>query len=89
MRASGEGVGDPAGSFTGDGTRLLGWGTQSDSADSPAEYWISVDGEHWTKLALTGSGPTGLIGSLDAFLMRDGVLLSSDAGTWFGDAVPR
>lgn len=88
VRASGEGVGDPAGSFTGDGTRLLGWGTQAD-ADGPTQYWISSDATHWSELTLSGSGLSGLVGSLNAFLMRDGVLFSNDSGTWFGDAVSR
>ncbi len=88
VRASGEGVGDPAGSFTGDGTRLLGWGTNGDAV-GPAEYWLSSDGQHWTKLAIAGNGPTASVGGLQGFVMRDGVLFSTDSGSWFGDAVTR
>jgi hypothetical protein len=88
VRAGGEGVGDPAGSFTGDGTRLLGWGTNGDAV-GPAEYWLSSDGQHWTKLAIAGNEPTSSVGGLQAFVMRDGVLFSTDSGSWFGDAVTK
>jgi hypothetical protein len=86
---SGEGVGDPAGSIVGDGTRFLAWGAQGDDPTFQTEYLASPDGTHWTKLALTGAGPTGLPGAYQVFLMRDGVLVSGDDGTWFGTAVTK
>ncbi len=86
LRASGEGTGDPAGWFAGDGTRLIGWGAQADSGDAPDEYWTSTDAQHWTKLAVGGNGPTGLPGARQVFLMRDGILVSGEAGSWFGQA---
>ncbi len=87
--ASGEGNGSPAGSFAGDGVRLLGWGSQGDTSDAPLEYQASFDGEHWTNLALSGSEPVGLAGARQVFLMRDGILVSGDSGTWFGSAIAR
>ena len=87
--ASGEGSGNPAGSFAADGTRLVGWGSKDDSSDDQTEYWTSFDGQHWTKLAQSGSQPLGLAGARQVFLMRDGILVSGDAGTWFGSATTR
>ena len=59
MIQAGEGVGSPAGSFDGDGTRLLAYGTPGgtppDGLDA-YQYWVSSDGTHWTWLTLTGSG---------------------------------
>lgn len=78
----------PGGSFTGDGIRLLGWGTNADG-NGLTEYWLSSDGRHWTKLALTGNAPTSSAGYYRAFLMRDGVLFSTDSGNWFGDPVTK
>jgi hypothetical protein len=86
-RLSGEGVGDPAGSILGDGTRFLAYGSPGDAADKPIEYLASPDGVHWTRLAPRGDLPTGLSGALEVFQMRDGVLISGDAGSWFATAV--
>lgn len=86
-RLSGEGTGDPAGSLAGDGTRFLAWGSPGDSETLPTEYLASADGTHWTKLRLTGAGPTGLPGAYEVFQVRDGILISGDDGTWFGAAV--
>jgi len=42
-----------------------------------------------TARPITGDLPTGLPGAYQVFLMRDGVLISGDAGTWFGAAVTK
>ncbi len=86
--ASGEGVGSAAGSFVGDGQRLLAYGSQG-GGNGPIEYWISSDGTAWTRLDLAGSGVAGLAADTSAqpFLMRDGVLFSGTSGTWFGNVV--
>ena len=85
---SGQGVGSIAGSPTGDGIHLLVWGSQG-GGGGPVEYWTSLDGTHWTKLALTGTGAAGVAAdpTVGAALMRDGILFSGDSGTWFGTAV--
>ncbi len=85
---SGQGVGSIAGSPTGDGIHLLVWGSQG-GGGGPVEYWTSLDGAHWTKLTLTGTGAAGVAAdpTVGAALMRDGILFSGDSGTWFGTAV--
>lgn len=85
---SDEGAGSAAGSFDGDGTRLFGVGSQGDGG-GPTQYWVSADGQHWTRLKLTGSSPSSAgqasgQGYLLSYLMRDGVLFVSDSGAWFG-----
>ena len=92
----GEGVGSPAGSFVGDGNRLLAYGRPGTSPanDSPGqnEYFISTDGVNWTKLAISGPAATAVLA--DQFpvptLMRDGILFSSGsiATDWFGTGLP-
>ncbi|HTS15070.1 MAG TPA: hypothetical protein VMH24_05340, partial [Candidatus Sulfotelmatobacter sp.] len=90
---SGEGVGALAGSFTGDGTRLLAYGQPgtspaNDTAAGQAEYFISADGVHWTQLAISGPAATAVLADQYPvpILMLDGVLFSSGsaAGDWFG-----
>jgi hypothetical protein len=80
------GQGVPAGTILGDGTRFLAWGMQDDNTFGPTEYLASADGRQWTRLAITGDLPTGPSGAYRVFLMRDGVLVSGNAGTWFGAA---
>ncbi|MHB8399656.1 MAG: hypothetical protein ACYDCI_12110 [Candidatus Limnocylindrales bacterium] len=84
--AQGEGVGSAAGAFTGDGNRLLAFGTPGQAA-GPVEYWLSSDGKGWLRLALTGTTPDSSASYFRVFLMRDGVLFSGASGTWFGDPV--
>ena len=89
---SDEGAGSAAGSFDGDGTRLFGVGTQGDGG-GPTQYWVSEDGQHWTRLKLTGATPTSAgqasgQGYILSFLMRDGVLFIADSGSWFGTPGP-
>ena len=79
------GVGSGAnGLFAGDGVRLLGYGNRTETG--PTEYWISLDGAHWKRLALAGdaaaAGASG--GGVTPFLMRDGILFSSSLQSWFG-----
>ena len=83
----GEGSGSANGLFSGDGTRILGYGIRS--TDQPTEYWVSFDGTHWTRLGLTGDTATALspTAGITPFLLRDGVLFSGDQGSWFGAAV--
>ncbi|HEY5436544.1 MAG TPA: hypothetical protein VIK13_15040 [Candidatus Limnocylindrales bacterium] len=82
----GVGVGEGAnGLFAGDGTRLLGHGIRA--ANQPTEYWVSLDGIHWTKLVLAGDTAAAMGGQATPFLMRDGVLFSGDQGSWFGTGV--
>jgi hypothetical protein len=82
----GEGVGSANGLFSGDGTRLLGYGNRA--FGQPTEYWISSDGIHWIKLGLSGDAAAALAGQSDAFLMRDGVFFSGNGEAWFGVASP-
>jgi hypothetical protein len=89
VTVSGAGQGFPAGSLTGDGTRFLAWGSRGDDPAKPTEYLTSSDGTHWTQLAITGDLPTGLPGAYQVLLLRDGILISGDAGTWFGAAVTK
>jgi hypothetical protein len=93
----GEGVGSPAGSFVGDGNRLLAYGRPGTSAndDSPGqnEYFVSADGVHWAKLAIAGPAATDLLANQYPVpsLMRDGVLFLGSSTTviaWFGTATP-
>jgi hypothetical protein len=76
--------GSANGLFSGDGARLLGYGVRA--ASQPLEYWVSQDGAHWTRLALTGDTTAALAGQVTPFLMHDGVLFSGDQGSWFGTA---
>lgn len=100
---AGEGVGSPAGSFDGDGTRLLVFGTPGDTPldTAPYQYWVSSDGMHWTRPALTGPGVATALTQVyreDAgpvgWLMRDGILFVRPNTTdraqpvWFGAATP-
>ncbi len=86
----GPGVAEGAGAnglFVGDGTRLLGYGIRT--AGGPTEDWISFDGTHWTRLALTGDTAAASGGDVIPFLLRDGVLFSgfgSFPGLWLGSA---
>jgi hypothetical protein len=80
----GPGTGGANGLFSGDGTRLLVYGNH---ASKPTEYWVSFDGTHWTKLALAGDTAAAAAGQVTPFLLRDGVLFSSDQGSWLGTAV--
>ena len=89
VRISGEGVGDPAGAIVGDASRFLAFGFPGDDEAMPYEYLASADGLHWTRLAVDGDQPTGPPGAWQVFLMRDGVLVSGDAGTWFGTAIAK
>jgi hypothetical protein len=82
----GEGVGSANGNFTGDGTRLLGSGRRA--AGQPTDYWTSLDGTRWTKLALTGDTAAVVAEDVTPFLMPDGVFFSGDSGAWFGAALP-
>ena len=80
--------GSAAGWVTGDGTRLLGYGSH---ATGPTEYWVSFDATHWTRLALTGDAAAVLGNQVRPsadrpFLLRDGVLFSGAQGSWFGSA---
>jgi hypothetical protein len=56
-------------------------------SSKPTEYWVSFDGTHWTKLALAGDTAAAAAGQVTPFLLRDGVLFSSDQGSWLGTAV--
>lgn len=93
---SGEGVGSPAGSFSSDGSRLLAYGRSGTSPASDSagqnDYYISSDGVHWMKLAITGPDATAMLADQYPVptLMRDGVLFSSGsiATDWFGTATP-
>jgi hypothetical protein len=77
--------GSANGLFSGDGTRLLGYGIRA--ANQPTEYWVSFDATHWTKLALAGDTAAAVGTQVTPFLLRDGVLFSGDQGAWFGTAV--
>ncbi len=74
--------GSANGVFTGDGTRILGYGTRDLSKG--LEYWSSADGTNWNRLALSGGPAGGADGQ--PFLLRDGVLFVGPNGTWFGQA---
>jgi hypothetical protein len=82
----GEGQGSMNGIFSGDGTRLLVYGTRA--ADQPTEYWNSVDAIHWTRLAITGQTTVVSVADDSPFLLRDGILYSGNTGEWFGAAQP-
>lgn len=73
-----------AGWFEGDGRRLL-WYTAPSAATVPG-YWTSLDGTHWTRLALSGGDTSATAGGAVPFLMRDGVVFVGPNGTWFGNA---
>jgi hypothetical protein len=77
------GVGSGAnGLFVGDGARILGYGIRAENR--PTEYWVTLDGTRWNRLALTGDAAAAEAGGTIPFLMRDGVLFSSAEGSWFG-----
>ncbi len=80
----GEGMGSAAGSFEGDATRILGMGTRG--SDQRIEYWVSLDGTAWTRLALEADPAAAMTEDVTPFLMRDGVLFSGATGAWFGTA---
>ena len=86
----GAGTGSPAGSFIGDGTRLVAYGR---SATSPADdslgtyqYYVSSDGTHWTLLTIGGSdGPAMLADTYPKpYLLDDGIVFAGATTTWFG-----
>ncbi len=89
LQPSGEGVGDPNGEFTGDGSRLIVFGSTDPTNPAVAnQLWTSSDGVIWSRVAVTGgaarrvmafNGPT-------PYLVRDGLLFSGPSGTWFGAA---
>ncbi len=86
----GEGQGSPAGSFTGDGTRLLAYGRPETSAANDSQgmyqYYVSTDGVHWTLLTVAGAdGPAMLADTYPKpFLLDDGILFAGATDTWFG-----
>ena len=92
----GEGVGSPAGSFVGDGSRLLAYGRPGTSPASDtagqAEYFVSTDGVAWTRLAVSGPDATAMLADQYPVptLMRNGILFSSGSAAtdWFGTAMP-
>jgi len=90
LQTSGEGVGNPNGSFAGDGNRLRLFGNRTFDGSAPNEFWVSSDATHWTKVSIAGPDTTAALtsSSVNAFLMRDGVLFSDATGTWFGTATP-
>jgi len=80
-----EGAGNPNGQFTGDGTRLLGYGIRADG--QPTEYWTSTDATTWSKLTLTGDTAAANAGSVTPTLLRDGILFAGGDRAWFGGVV--
>ncbi len=82
VASQGEGIGSANGTFVGDGTRVLGYGPRA--SGQPTEYWVSLDGTHWAKLALAGDTAAAAAGQATPFLLRDGILFSGDQGSWFG-----
>ena len=90
VQSTGEGVGNPNGSFAGDGNRLRLFGNRTFDGSAPNEFWTSGDALHWTKVSISGPDTTTVLASdtMNAFLMRDGVLFSDATGTWFGTATP-
>jgi hypothetical protein len=81
----GEGVGSANGLFEGDGTRVLAYGSRSNSQAS--EYWASLDGTHWTRLALSGDTSSAASGLAQPSLLRDGILFNDGSTSWFGAAL--
>ncbi len=81
----GEGAGSAIGTFVGDGTRLLGYG--SGSSGQPVDYWASTGANGWTHLTLTGD-TTAAEGGPDLgvypLLLRDGILFVGPDGAWLG-----
>jgi len=69
--------------FTGDGTRILGWGLGS---DGKMQFWVSPDGQNWTRLALSGDTASILAAGAGVrpFLTDNGVLFVTADGAWFG-----
>jgi photosystem II stability/assembly factor-like uncharacterized protein len=86
VQQSGEGVGSDVGNFLADGNRILGYGSRG--FPGPSEYWISFDGTHWKELTLTGDVTAAKGEDVSPSLMRDGVLFSSETGSWLGAATP-
>jgi hypothetical protein len=82
----GEGQGSANGIFSGDGARLLGYGTSG--TDSTIEWWTSLDATHWTRLAITGQTTATSIADLQPFLEEDGILFNSGQTSWFGTSQP-
>ena len=85
LGSNGPGEGSGAnGIFSGDGTRLLGYGTQTETG--PTEYWTSLNGTAWTLHILRGDAAAASAsgGGVMPFLMRDGILFSGDKESWFG-----
>lgn len=84
--AEGEGSGSDAAGYTGDGQRLIAYGTPNGGA-GPAEYLTSLDGSHWTTLTLTGDAAASVVADqAEPFLLRDGILFSGASTTSIGDA---
>jgi hypothetical protein len=79
-------VGDVNGLFSGDGSRLLAYGTGP--TGGATEYWTSLDGTHWTKLALTGDMTAAAAGEVTPFLLPDGVLFGGATGSSLGTPQP-
>jgi hypothetical protein len=90
IQSTGEGVGNPNGGFAGDGNRLRLFGNRTFDGTAPNEFWTSSDATHWTKVSISGPDTSTVLASdtVNAFLMRDGVLFSDVTGTWFGTATP-
>jgi len=91
LQSTGAGQGSPNGEFAGDGNRLQVFGSAIFAGTDPNQVYVSSDGTHWSKLAVTGDGgaaSTAPDGQITAFLMRDGIFFSGPTGAWFGDATP-
>ena len=85
-----KGVGDPAGTIVGDGTRFLALRLAGRCrATSPSSTWrprTACTGPGWH---CEGNQPPACPGALEVFQMRDGVLISGDAGSWFATAATK
>lgn len=84
----GEGAGSANGLFSGDGSRLLVYGSSDANAMRPPEFWTSLDGMAWTQLELNGDASVALAADPTPFLLRDGVLLVGRSQVWYGAASP-
>jgi hypothetical protein len=86
----GEGEGSPAGSFTGDGKRLLAYGRPETSAADDSlgtyQYYVSSDGLHWTHLTVGGADGPAMVADTypKPFLLADGIVFAGATTTWFG-----
>lgn len=81
VSTTGEGAPSAEGMFTGDGTRILVWGTPG--GGSGPQLWGSLEGRRWQRIAIV-SGASLISEAAGPALIGGDVLFADGAAAWLG-----